>query len=169
MPVTRSLWRATQKANPMNCNPDHIPATTSVPINLTGSTDSLGKALANDASPTEAAPTPGVLLSYPEWPAVIDSLLDALARLDAARRPTQGASATIAPTEGSPPAPATMTDKEALVRVAACERPGVSRMDHSLNGFLEVAMTLHVRAVLRHNRRVSLGGMPQGSEGGQAV
>ena len=123
----------------------------------------------NDASPTEAAPTPGVLLSYPEWPAVIDSLLDAFARLDAVGRPTQGASATIAPTDGSPPATATMTDKEALVCAADCERPGVSRMDHSLNGFLEAAMTLHIRAVLRHNRQVRLDALTQSSEGGQTV
>lgn len=146
----------------MNCTTDHTPATTSAPINLTSSADSLGKALTNDASPTEAAPTPGVLLSYPEWPAVIDSLLDAFARLHAAGPPAQGASATIAPTDGPPPATAALTDMEAiLICMAAGVRPGVSRMDQSLNGFLEAVMTLHLRAVLRHNRQVRQDGLTQ--------
>lgn len=139
-----------------------IPATTSAPINLTSSTDSLGKALANPASPTEAAPTPGVILSYPDWPEVIDSLLDAFARLHMAGWPAQGASATIAPTDDSPPAPATLTDMDAfLLGIASRERPDVSCMDHSLNGLLQAVMTLHVRAVLQHNRQVRMDGLTQ--------
>lgn len=128
--------------------------------------DSLGKAPANDAQPTEAAPTPSVLLAYPEWSTVIDSLLDAFARLDAARRPTPSAS-PITPADGRPPHPTTLTDEQAFLASLAClERPDVSRMIDSLNGLLEAAMTLHLRAVLRHNHQVRQGGLSQSSEGG---
>ena len=108
----------------------------------------------NHALPNEAVPTRDGPIPYPEWPAVLDSMLDVFARLHAASRLAQGASATIAPTDGSPPAPATLTDEQAfLVGLACLERPGVARMDHSFNGLLEAAMTLHLRAVLQHNRR----------------
>ena len=116
----------------------------------------------NHTPPTEAAPPTHGPILYPDWPAVIDSLIDVFARLHAAGRPAQGASCSIAPADGRPPDPATLTDKQAfLVSIDCRERPGVSRMDHSLNGFLEAVMTLHLRAVLQHNRRERPDGLAQ--------
>ncbi|MEN9575613.1 MAG: hypothetical protein RL514_3468 [Verrucomicrobiota bacterium] len=126
----------------------------------------------NHTSPTKAAPpTPGVLLPefipYPEWSDVIDSLIDVFARAHAAGWPAKGAAGPIAPADGSPPAPATLTEKPAfLVCVAGCERPGGPRVAHSFNGLLEAVMTLHLRAVLRHNHQERTDGLAQGSEGG---
>lgn len=121
----------------------------------------------NHASPTIAAPPPSRPLPYPEWPAVVDSLIDVFARLHVADRPAQAASASIASAGGSPPAPATPTDKAAfLVCVTGCERPGGPRVDHSFNGLLEAVMTLHLRVVLRHNRQERTDGLTQGAEGG---
>ena len=128
------------------------------------------KASDNLTPRTEPAPTPNRPIPYPEWPAVVESLINVFARLDAARRPAQGVSAQIVPADGPPPATAALTDKEAVLVGMACrERPGVSRMDHSLNGLLEAVMALHLSAVLRHNRQVRQDGLSQSLEGGQAV
>lgn len=114
------------------------------------------------APPTEATPTPGVLLSYPDWPAVVASLIDAFARLHAAGRPTPGASGSIAPADGRPPDPAALMEKDAfLVGIACRERPGISRMDDSFNGLLEVVMAQHLRVVLQHNRQQRPDGLAQ--------
>lgn len=127
-------------------------------------------ASANHPVPNEVAPAANCPIPYPEWSQVIDSLLDAFARLHAAGPPAQGASAPIAPADGRPPDPATLTDEEAFLICIACyERPGLSRMDDSFNGILEAAMTLHLRAALRHNRQMRPDGLSQSSEGGQAV
>lgn len=121
----------------------------------------------NHASPTKAAPPPRRPIPYPEWSDVIDSLIDVFARLQVAGWPAQGASRPIAPAGGSPPAPAPLTDKAAfLVCVAGCERPGGPRVDRSFNGLMEAALTLHLRALLRHHRQERTDGLTQGAEGG---
>lgn len=97
---------------------------------------------------------------------MIDSLLDAFVRPPAAGRPLPGASGPSAPADSRPPDSAAVMDKEDLDSVAGGERPGVPRVDPGFKGLLEAVMVLHVRAVLRHNRQVSLNGLKQGSGGG---
>lgn len=121
----------------------------------------------NHAPPTEAAPTPHGPVPYPDWPAVVDSLIEVLGRLHAADWPPQGVSGPIAPADGRPPDPAPPTDGEAFqVCVAGCDLPAGPRANRSLNGLLEEAMALHLRALLRHNRQERMDSLTQGSEGG---
>ena len=123
-----------------------------------------------DQTPTAApgqAPNSNEL-PYPEWPEVLDSLLDVLARLYANGRPAPRLSGQPEPADGHPPNPAVQSAHD-LPLPAGLTPPdcsGAAQLAQNFREFVEAVMVLHIQARLRHNRQARLDGLTPGEKGG---
>lgn len=106
-----------------------------------------------DAPTAPASATSAPSSNSPDWPEVIESLLDVFARLRAAAPSARRPAVPKMPTAGSPANPASLTYLTVQLACAIGIRPfDRRRLDQELRGLLQAAMILHLRARLQESR-----------------
>jgi len=107
----------------------------------------------DDAPTAPASATSAPSRNFPDWPEVIESLLEVFARLRATAPSPRSPGVPNIPAAGPPANPAPLTDLTVQLACAIGSRPfDRHRLDQELKGLLEAATLLHLRARLQESR-----------------